>query len=273
MSEVRKELKKIDYGINWEIELLKMEENFSLLRIENDEVCYLVKYFPEGIIKEKIALLFKLEKLGIETGVVTSTNKVIILKDYERSGFYRKVTSLDLKNQKFIEYLASWYNKMHSIDVIELFDQKAYFRDEIFEKFREYKISEYDEIMDYVYKNYDNIKLKLYRAETCVVCGNISLENIMISKDYGKIFVDNFDNLKEGLRYSDIEKVYSLIGKENIGLFIEKYGEISQKEILINDTIKLLLNFSSKKHSGAENLEVINNSDLLASVKTLVEWY
>lgn len=279
ISEVRKELNNMSFAFNCEIEVIKTEKNKSVFRFEDDNQSYIVEYYYEGNIKDIVDKQLQLEKYGIKTGILFYSEKIIIYKDYERSGIYRTANNDDLNDENFIVSLAKWYKKIHSIRGLVLSSYSEFFTLNNISKLVENFNLHDSFFFKYVISNFNNIKLKLERINKCPICGELSLQNIIVSKNNMDFFVIKLDNLCEGFSGVDISYCLSIIDEKFRELFLNVYGEIGEDELILNEILSVILalknfdgNLKSQEYLN-KYLRLINSGKLLERVKSLVEWY
>lgn len=278
VSLVRKELKKANFDIDGELEVLKIVDDYGVLRLESEDDCYIVKYYFNGNVSSKVSFIKQLENNGIEVGLVLYTNKIIVYKDYIRSGFFRMVEERDLKNKDFICKLAKWYKKFHSINIEGLECFKDCFNvDNIRKIIKNYNLNN-NCFFQYVCRNFDNISLKIKRSKSCVIYGKVSLKNIVISKDNSKIIFVDFDGIYEGFIFDDVKNVFLLIPEDFRQTFIDEYGEIDDQQAVVSEIVKCvsILSADSDKNNHSDIgdcLDMVNSESFFNNIKTLVEWY
>lgn len=159
ISCVRKELINIGLNVECELEIIKVEESCVLVRMETDKDVYLIRYYEKRGTNHLAGVLKELENIGIVTGLVATSDKIIVFKDLKRIGFYRSVTKEDLKNSEFIENLACLYRELHSVDYNYIDNYITDFSLKNVISLVKYYHLENNELFRYIIKNFDNLKL------------------------------------------------------------------------------------------------------------------
>lgn len=262
-----------------ELEVIKVGDFYSLIRMETDEDIFIVKYYEKGDTQQFVAVLNKIESAGIMTGLVKFSNKIIVSKDFTKLGFYRCVIKEDFKNLDFVRELARLYRKLHSVEEDSIRNLKDNFcLKNIINLVKEYHL-ENNELFKYIIKNFDNLKLKVDRVKPCLVVSPLSIENIAICKDESHLLICNLDSIHVGFRAEDLENVFSILDKELITCFEAAYGKVKEDEYIINDIVMCVDKLFVAKRDNlmlseiSKYLEMINSTRLLDNIKILVEWY
>jgi len=278
IGKVRKELNNLNFSKDGEIEIIKIKENSCLLRFENDECSYVVYYYEQGHVKEKIDKQFILEKYGIETGIISYSDYIVVCKDYENHVGYRRAILSDVNNEKFVRSLAKWYKKLHSIKNENIVDFCDFFTLKNIKLLVTKLNLKENRFIKYVMDNFDNIKGKVSKVDKCMIVGRFSFEDIIVSKDNNLVFVSNLENLSNGFAFVDIDFVLEIIGKNHKDKFMEEYGNFNEDEIVINKVVGCVVNLYIASKSeifpkwAKVYLNMINSEDLVNSAITLVEW-
>lgn len=279
ISNVRRELVNIGFDMKCELEVIKVGDFYSLIRMETDEDIFIVKYYEKGDTQQFVAVLNKIESAGIMTGLVKFSNKIIVSKDFTKLGFYRCVIKEDFKNLDFVRELARLYRKLHSVEEDSIRNLKDNFcLKNIINLVKEYHL-ENNELFKYIIKNFDNLKLKVDRVKPCLVVSPLSIENIAICKDESHLLICNLDSIHVGFRAEDLENVFSILDKELITCFEAAYGKVKEDEYIINDIVMCVDKLFVAKRDNlmlseiSKYLEMINSTRLLDNIKILVEWY
>ena len=279
ISRVRKEMHRLGFEVAGDLDVIKVNDNVCLLRLENESESYLIRYYENGQLEEEVSRRLKLEKFGIKTGVLHYSNRMIICSDYQLSWFYRIASEADLSSELFVRNLARWYKNLHSIKSLGFKRYEDYFTVSNVKLVVDKYNLKGNAFFEYILNNFDNIKLKLSRLENNVICSGFSLENVAVSKETGKIIVTELTDLCEGNREVDIAFALSIIDEKLHWAFKEEYGDVSKDEIIINEIVGCIVdlylaNLNNRFDERVKMcLRMINNEILLEKVKTLVEWY
>jgi len=278
MSNVKKELEKVDFKINGELSVLKICDDANLIHYSDNEKNLIIKYYNND--DNKVNNYFIMEKYGIKTiDYDVKSNRLILFDDIEYSSKYRLANADDLKDERVIAGLAKWYKELHNFDSCSCMDYTSYFTlDNLKKVINKFRLGN-NETLLYIYNNFNNIKLKVDRLDKCLNYGEFSLKNMVVSKDYTEVFMVDFDNVCRGYRYNDIESIIKFIGEDNEILFFNKYGEIKEDEKIIGFVVSCVIGlyFATLDDKYCEKikdvLENINNGKLLEFVRCLVNWY
>jgi len=278
-SEVRKELNKINFKFNGDVNLLKIIDDICVLRVFDKEISYIVRYY-KGNSKVNEFVYEDLEKYGIKSiNYYVVNSNLIIHEDVDDNEDYIRASKDDLKDVRVIAGLAKWYKKLHSFRDSNILDYAKYFTLENLKKvMRKFNLSN-NETLLYIGNNFDNINLKARRVNKCLTYGDFSLDNLVISKDYKDVFLFNFDNIRMGNRCSDINSVLNCLDDKSKELFMSEYGTVSNEEFVVDYVVSSVVElFLATKETFfpewiKSTLEGIHNGELLKQSKCLVEWY
>lgn len=281
ISKVRKELNLLGFLVEGELEIVEYNDDFCLVNLENNDECFYIKYYDDGISASFIKNIKKLESYGIKLEVVGYSNKIAIYRDFSKDGFYRRVNKEDFKDREFIVNLAKWYKKIHSIDLNDFeFEGNCdlFSLENICDMERKLGLINFP-FLNNVKRNFENIKLKYERLNKCIVVGGVVLDELYINKNDGTIMVNNFNNLFKGNRCFDIASVLSLLDCVNKEIFLEEYGQIKKEEFICCDVVGCVINliFASKckcfpAWTGGV-LRKVQSKEMLENVNLLVNWY
>ena len=279
ISDIKKELNKISFNINGEFDVLKVKDDFALISFETENACYLIEYYEDGKDIINVDAISQLENNGINIGIEGIGDRIIIYKDFVNSGFYRYINDKDFEDEIVVRKLARWYKNIHSIKGESLADYYVFFDMAVIREMMVKLRVENNVFLRYVIKNFDNIKLKLERLSKCFVYGKNVIENLVVSKEKGALFVERVINFSKGNRAVDIAFVLSEINDCMRSVFMEEYGTVSEEEFLINDVVGCVIALcKASKESffpswAKDYLSLINDEELFKKVKTLVEWF
>jgi len=279
ISKVRKELSNLSFCINGELEVVKYLNDFAILTLEGENESYIIYFYEKGDSFKLVSVQKEMEKYGIEKGFVMCTNKIVVMKNFKRTGIHVAFDDNLLEHEIVVKNIAKWYKKLHSMTCDNLGSYNDYFSLKNI-RFLMSKLNvKNNAFFDYVITNFENIKLKLSRVPQSVICLDFPRENIFFSKFNYEMVVFGIDELYEGFRCADIDFIISLVGEKYRSIFEEAYGKINDEERLINEVVGCVIKLylASKKEVfpdwSKEYLIKINKEELLTSAKELVEWY
>ena len=279
ISKVRNELNLLSFCVSGEIGVVKYLDDYVVLTLEDENESYIVYFYEKGDSCEFVGTQKKMEKYGIKTGFVMSTNKIVIMKNFKRTGFHVCFDEELLKRENVVRNIAKWYEKIGSVSCDELENFNDYFSLKNI-KFLTTKLNiRNSAFIDYVVANFENIRLKLDRLPQSTICLDFPKENLFFSKQNYELIVFGIDKLYKGYRYACIDFILSLIGENYCCIFEDEYGKFNQDERLINEVVGCIIKLylASKKYVfpdwAKEYLAKINTEEFLASAKELVEWY
>ena len=262
-----------------ELSVVKARGDTYFFRIEKEDISHIVRYCESGNARDLIKDWLVLAEYGIETGILQYSDYVIVYKDYALSGFHKSVKIDDFFDENFVRNIAKWYRKIHSIGDERIRNRKDYFTSEnILGLIKEYNL-ETNEFLNYVLKNYDNIKLKLNRYKLCLNVGKLDVGNLFSSRDDSYSFAVAMDEMCLGFKFEDIGLILEMIDEEFKDIFMEEYGEIAEEDILLSKVVGTIINLcvgiKCKKlpEDIDRYIDLINRQELLESARVLVEWY
>ena len=280
ISKVKKELERVGFECDSDVMLIKVYENKYLLKVFNEDKSYVVEFYENEADNKKYYNLSVMEKYGIESlPYYVNDPKIFVYKDIDGLSDYRFANKDDLENEKVIKGMAKWYKKLHECngdfckDLCELFSLNNI--KEVMEKL---KLNN-NKAMCYICDNFKNIKLKIDRLNKCFVCGGFSLQSLVISCDYEKVFINDFSNVSLGYRYLDLRSVLCNLEDREKEIFLKEYGIIKDDEIIIDKVFSVILtlimsiNNSSLSFLDREVVDCISNGKLYEWARSLVEWY
>jgi hypothetical protein len=279
ISKVRKELALLNFDCCGDLDVIKIKDDICLLRLENSEVSYIVCYCDNGGIDSFVHNWLNLVSFGLETGIVAHSSKVIVYKDYALSGFHRIATKEDCNSEMLARALARWYKKLHAVRTDNLEKYSDYFCLARINKMVGKFSLKSNPFIRYIISNFDNIKLKLDRLESCAVCGRFSLENVVVSKTNDDLFIVGSEFLCNGFSYIDIDYALSILDENLHDVFKEEYGGVNDDEIVVYDVVGCIVSlcFASECKSfptwAKKYLNLVNSEKLLERARVLVEWY
>ena len=279
ISKVRKELELLEFCKDGELEILKIKDELCILTFEGDDFSYILKYSENGQFFKYIDVLSVLEKENVETGIVKFSNRLMIFNNYYNSPFYRVARDVDFENENFVYLMASWYSKIHSINVFDF--------DKIFNAFslknvgfimKKYSL-ENNEYFRYILDNFKNIKIKLERIFPSIVCKGLLKEDIIISNDFKNIVVLAVEKFDVGYKFFDIEEILENFGSEMQEYFRNNYILLNEDEVVlfkaIGNLLKCCISVENKEFSEdfIEKINFNEYKDFLEWSKNLVQWY
>lgn len=279
IRNVREMLKSMDFQYNGELSLLKVREESFFLTLDDGQNRYLIEYSESGLLEKKYNNKCVLENNGINTGLITGSKFIIVYHDYLFGDSYRNVNLEDFENKIFVKSLAKWYKKLSEIKGLNAIKYVDYFSVEnIRQTKRDFNLINND-FIEYVEKHFDNIKLKFERLSTCFVIPDISVKNIVVSKENSNLIIVDFDELYIGNKAMNIEKISSYLNDEMKNTFCEEYGFVNEDEAIVNDVVmnfvRLFLNRdkSNCDKEIKECLKNITNEKMYEKANVLVNWY
>ena len=116
-SKLRKELEKMGFPINGELNLVKvMDNDVYLFLLEDDEKSCVIKYYEKGGVTNIVEKYKFLENVGITVGKIIAFNDFVkIENNYGNNGVYRKICDDDLKDKNVIRKLAGFFKKFEVV--------------------------------------------------------------------------------------------------------------------------------------------------------------
>lgn len=279
VRSVREMLKSIGFQYNGELNLLKMSEDIFFLTLDDGQNRYLIEYSENGLLDKKYNNKCLLENNGINTGLITGSKFIIVYHDYLFGDSYRTAEFKDLENKRFIKSVAKWYKKLNEIKGLSAIKYVDYFSVEnINQTKRDFNLLN-NNFIEYVEKHFDNIKLKFDRLNPCFVIPDISIGNIVVSKENPDLIIVDFNELYIGNKTMNIEKIVSYLNGEMKNVFCEEYGFVNEDESIANDVVmnfvKLFL-IKDKYNCDKEIKECLKNitsEKMYEKANVLVNWY
>lgn len=278
-SKVRKELEKMNFYYSWEILPLKVVDDIWTLNIYKQDKTFIVRYYDFNDSWYYINKYLILEKYGIKIPkIITYSNKLIIFEDYNDFNKYEKLNNENITNEN-IEKISEWYKNLHSNFQESIINYKEYFNISNINKIMKRYNLQYNKNLKYIYDNFYNINLKLSKLKNSFVLNDFSLDNLLVSKESGKIICNKCDNFGSGFCYMDICKIKENLSKENFDIFVSKYGNISEDERVIGEVVSKIIDLYLSINDEVISLRTRKILDEIVSdkfankIKSIVEWY
>lgn len=280
MIKTQLENMNIDYD---SINLIRSKDGVHVCRVKSKNKSYVLKYFEKPEYRREIKNYLLLQKLGIPTiPIIAYTDKSILMEDIEKSEKYRLGIKEDLCDTEICRHLAEWYKLLHN-------KGKEYVK--------KYGSGMYAETDCITAENIDFIKSKTHtenypvwieierslpyilslikNTEKTLTYNDFYYTNMVVAKDKSQAFMFDYNLLGKGSIASDIINVTSSLSKEAGTAFLNAYGKINNRELLLNNVAGTLVSlyFASCREEfpqwAADELESIKNGKLLNKLKVL----
>ncbi len=276
ISKVRNELMNQGVELDCEMMVMEVRNNVWALKGEKGKSSYIFRYDDNDVGEE---FLRKNEDLMVKYGIkkpvcLWKSERLVV---YDDSREYRMLKQEDLGSREVIVGLAKLYKGIHSIEEGEAEEYSCLFSLSSVSKVREVLDLKSNKVLFEIYKNFDNIKLKLDRVKKCLNVG-FSLGNILVSKD-NEVFLWGLEEFCLGYRFLDVKLILQCLDDFGRELFLGEYGDISEEEELLDEVVSCVVDMDRflNNEIGFEKcnkiLSKINSDDMYRKVKCFVEWY
>ena len=271
-ENAKTELKKIGIKADF-IEEIREKDGIALLRIKTEKGYFVFKYFENEEFRREIEIYDILNSLDIDTvKVFAMTEKSILMEDITASETFRLGTKEDLSDPIIAKSLAKWYRNFHfeGYGYIEENGEDFYCENSVITKenlafVKKKTKTENLFVWKIIEDNFEKIKSAIESERHTFNYNDFYYTNLIVAKDKSKAFMFDYNLFGKGAVSSDISNVCWSLSEEAEKAFLEEYGEIDEKETVIEDVASVLssLVFACKREEfpdwGNKLLEQIKN--------------
>jgi len=268
------------------IEEMRNKDGIYLYRVEYDNRFYILKYFQNEEYRREIENYTILIALDVPTiKVIGCTDKSIILEDLKKSKEYRLGKNEDLTDIETAKALAKWYFKLHSegAKYVDSNNVKSFYREidsitiENVEMVKSKSNTEDNEVWKLIIDNFGLILNKVNSAEETLTYNDFYWTNLAVSRDSKEALMFDYNFLGIGFRYNDVRNVCASLSEEAGKVFLEEYGQIDEREKIIDEGISIVINLIAAYERpefpnwAQESLEDIHNGKLKEAFVRILE--
>lgn len=253
------------------IEEIREKDGIAVLRIKSGKNSFVFKYFENEEFRREIGIYTILNSLGIETiKVYASTKKSILMEDIAASKNLRLGKEEDMSDPCVAKVLAKWYKTLHlaGYEYIEKHKRDFYSENALITKENlaliKTKTGELP-IWEKIEDNFDRIKSAVESLRETFNYNDFYYTNLIVAKDKSKAFMFDYNLFGKGPASSDVSNVCWSLSEEAGTAFLEEYGEIDERETIIEDVATVLssLVFACRRKEfpdwGKELIEQLQN--------------
>ena len=268
------------------IEEMRNKDGIYLYRVEYDNRFYILKYFQNEEYRREIENYTILIALDVPTiKVIGCTDKSIILEDLKKSKEYRLGKNEDLTDIETAKALAKWYFKLHSegAKYVDSNNVKSFYREidsitiENVEMVKSKSNTEDNEVWKLIIDNFGLILNKINSAEETLTYNDFYWTNLAVSRDSKEALMFDYNFLGIGFRYNDVRNVCASLSEEAGKVFLEEYGQIDEREKIIDEGISIIINLIAAYERpefpnwAQESLDDIHNGKLKEAFVRILE--
>ena len=225
------------------ISRIRSKAGVHVFKLVIEGVSYVMKYYENDEDSREIKNYEILESLGVpilkKYGV---TSDSILIEHIDSRENFRLGTLDDLKNPKVAKAIAQWYKKLHNagnrynnldnmyFEYDNLTVENLHF---IMEKSNTGNL----EFWEYLFKNLSELGTAISNLEYTFTYNDFFWTNMAVSYDYSKVIMFDYNLLGRGYRYADIRNVCSILSREATAVYLEEYGSISTREMVIDEAV------------------------------------
>ena len=254
-GQLKAELKKMGYaeGKIGDLEKISGKDGVHVYNVQLDGEHYVMKYFETKEYTREISNYKLLMHLKIPViPLKRSTMDAILLEDMRFNPVFRLGEKEDLKNPEIGRSVAQWYKMLHEKGRKLGFRlKKGFYREsglltiENLRIIKEKSNTIGNALWDVIEPNLKQILRLCSRQEQTLNYNDFYWTNLVVSRDYKKAFMFDYNFLGIGLAYNDIRNVCSSLSDEAAEAFLKEYGEYNIKEKILDDALADLINLIS----------------------------
>lgn len=248
-----------DYGFSdHSVEWIREKEGVIVLRLRSGSETAILKYFEKEDFRREIKNYEILGNCGIPTiRVLAKSARSILLEDLESSPIWRLGMPEDLSNPKVIEAIAKWYRLLHTRG--ERYVQE--FGDELYGEWDCFTRENLDDLrkgfpldacpgFQAVSAHYAELRRRIDEIPRTLTYNDFYYTNLVVRKDESEALMYDYNLLGKGSAVSDIRNVTYWFSEENKQLFLDAYGGIDEKNLILDRILSPVVSLHSARSRG-----------------------
>ena len=233
--------------------LIRSKDGVTVARVNHEGGTAVLKCFEEPEFRREISNYKLLRSLGVLTiGVLASTDRSILLEDLASSSEYRLAEERDMNDPKVVAALAKWYAKLHRAgeEHVRLHGAGMYSEADLATEENLIAVGkrfglEGTDGFRALKTAFPTIVKLLDDAPKTLTYNDFYYTNLAVARDGRSALMFDLNLLGKGCYVTDIRNVQYQLTEENKRLFIEEYGFIDERLMLLDEAISPLISLAS----------------------------
>ena len=225
------------------ISRIRSKAGVHVFKLVSEDVSYVMKYYDNDEDSREIKNYEILESLGVPIlKKYGATSDSILIEHIDSIENFRLGTLEDLKIPGVVTAIAQWYKKLHNAgnQYNNLGDMYFEFDNLTFENLH-FIMERSDtgnlEFWEYLFNNLSELGTAISNLEYTLTYNDFFWTNMAVSYDCSKIIMFDYNLLGRGYRYADIRNVCSTLSREAVDVYLDEYGSISTREMVIDEAV------------------------------------
>lgn len=266
------------------VEQIWEKDGVSVFRVQSKGKSYVLKYFEKPEYRREVGNYLLLQKLGVPTILLIAfTEEAILMEDLKESERYRLAVPGDVESTHTMQNVARWYKTLHQKGrrFIAKWGAKMYSELDCLTRenlrFIGQKTGTAGEMVwHFLDKHYSDLLQKLSEVPKTLTYNDFYYTNLAVARDGTSALMFDYNLLGQGMAASDVRNVTDALSEKAKTAFLEEYGPIDPKEVLLDQvtaTLTALYTACLREDLpcwAEKELERVTDGSLLAGARALL---
>lgn len=266
------------------VEQLREKDGVLVFRVYSHGKSCVLKYFEKPEYRREVGNYLLLQKLGVPTiPLIAFTEEAILMEDLGESERYRLAVLGDIESTHMMQNVARWYKTLHQKGrgFVARSKEAMYSELDVLTRdnlriIRQRTGTEGNAVWTFLDGYFDDLQRCVDEAPKTLTYNDFYYTNLAVARDGTSAFMFDYNLLGQGMAASDVRNVtYALCEKAKTA-FLEEYGSIDPKEVLLDQvtsTLTALYTACLRETLPAwaeQELAKVTNGSLLTSAQALL---